>query len=106
MPHKRLRVGLRAIYDWYGRNADLAACVFRDAEYHALTKEMVDLRFGARMAAYHEVLGAKLTTKQRSVLYLALSFSTWRALVRESGLKPKTAVKAMVEAMGRSEDSD
>ena len=57
---ERLRVGLRTIYEWYERNADLAACVLRDAEYHALTKEITHLRFGPPMAAYHEVLGAKL----------------------------------------------
>ena len=104
--HEQLRVGLRAIYDWYDRNADLAACVLRDAEYHPLTKEMVELRFGAPMAAYHEVLGAKLSTKQRAVLHLALSFSAWRALVRESGLKQKAAVEAMVEAIGCDKDNN
>jgi AcrR family transcriptional regulator len=97
--HERLHVGLRAIYDWYERNADLAACVLRDAEHHALTREMVKLRFGAPMAGYHELLGAKLSTKQRAVLHLALSFFTWRALVRESGLKQKAAVEAMVQAI-------
>ncbi len=105
-PHERLRVGLRAIYDWYDRNADLAACVLRDAEHHALTKEMVRLRFGAHMAAYHEVLGAKLNTKQRAILHLALSFSAWRALVRESGLKQKAAVEAMVEAISCDEHNN
>ena len=30
--HERLRVGLTAIYGWYERNAELAACVLRDAE--------------------------------------------------------------------------
>src|SRR5262245_13748248 len=32
---KRLRTGLRAIYDWYERNAQLLGCVLRDAETHA-----------------------------------------------------------------------
>jgi AcrR family transcriptional regulator len=99
-PAERLRVGLRAIYDWYDRNADLAACVLRDAEHHALTREMVDLRYGPHMAAYREVLGARLSARQRAVLHLALSFSAWRTLVRESGLKQKAAVEAMVEAIG------
>src|SRR5687767_703055 len=49
-PRKRLRVGLRAIYDWYARNADLVACVLRDAEYHALTREVTTLRFGPPIA--------------------------------------------------------
>jgi hypothetical protein len=88
-PTERLRVGLRAIYDWYERNANLAACVLRDAEYHALTREVTELRLGTPMAACREVLGAKLNVKQRALLRLALSFFTWRALVRESGLKTR-----------------
>ena len=96
---ERLRVGLAAIYGWYERNAQLAACVLRDAEYHPLTKEIVELRFGPHLAAYQEVLGAKLSTKQRAVLRLALSFFTWRTLVRESGLKRATAVATMVQAI-------
>jgi AcrR family transcriptional regulator len=98
-PNERLRVGLRAIYDWYQRNAELAACVLRDAEYHALTREVTELRLGPPMAAYGEVLGARLNAKQRAVLRLALSFFTWRTLVRESGMKQGAAVGAMVEAI-------
>jgi AcrR family transcriptional regulator len=101
---ERLRVGLNAIYDWYGRNAKLAACVLRDAEYHELTREMMVLRFGPHMAAYHEVLGAKLGTKQRAMLRLALSFFTWRTLVHQSGLKQTVAVAAMVQAIDRDQD--
>ena len=78
--------------------------MLRDAEYHALTREMVELRFGAPMATYHVVLGAKLSTKQRAVLHVALSFFTWRALVRESGLKQKAAVEAMVRAIDKDND--
>ncbi len=98
-PSERLRAGLRAIYDWYERNADLLACVLRDAEYHALTREITELRFGPSMAAYREVLGAKLNAKQRALLRLALSFFTWRTLARESGLKQDAAVAAMVQAI-------
>jgi AcrR family transcriptional regulator len=97
--HERLRVGLSAVYGWYERNAELLACVLRDAEYHPLTKEISELRFGPHMVAYREVLGAKLSTKQRAMLGLALSFFTWRALVREGGLKQGAAVGAMVQAI-------
>lgn len=38
---------------------------------------------------------------QRAILGLALSFFTWRTLVRERGLTPAAAVRAMVEAIGR-----
>ena len=96
---ERLRTGLLAIYGWYERNAELAACVLRDAEYHALTREISEMRFGPYMAAYQEVLGAKLSAKQRAVLRLALSFFTWRTLAREGGLKRAAAVDAMVQAI-------
>lgn len=97
--HERLRVGLLAVYGWYERNAELMACVMRDAETHQLTREIAELRFGPYMAAYQEVLGAKLSTKQRAVLRLALSFFTWRTLVREGGLKQGAAVSAMIQAI-------
>jgi AcrR family transcriptional regulator len=96
---ERLRTGLLAVYAWYGRNAELAACVLRDAEYHPLTKEIVEMRLGPYMAAWHDVLGAKLTSKRRAVLRLALNFFTWRTLVRDSGLKQAAAVEAMVHAI-------
>ncbi len=95
----RLRTGLLAIYGWYERNAALAACVLRDAEYHALTREISEMRLGPPMAAYWEVLGAKLSAKQCAVLRLALSFFTWRTLAQEGGLKRAAAVDAMVQAV-------
>lgn len=98
-PQERLSTGLRALYDWYERNAELTGCVLRDAEHHALVKEISQLRYGPVMAAYGEVLGAKLNAKQRAMLYLAMSFFTWRTLVRESGLKQSAAVAAMVQAI-------
>lgn len=96
---ERLRAGLAAVYGWYERNAKLVACVVRDAEFHALTKEMTVLHFGPPFAQYAEVLGAKLSAKQRAILGLALSFHTWRTLVQEGGLKQPAAVTAMVHAI-------
>jgi AcrR family transcriptional regulator len=96
---ERLRTGLLAVYAWYERNAELAACVLRDAEYHSLTKEIVEMRLGPYMAAWHDVLGTKLTVRQRAMLRLALSFFTWRTLVRDGGLKHAAAVEAMVHAI-------
>lgn len=96
---KRLRIGLAAIYGWYERNASLAGCVLRDAEHHVLTGEIVEMRFGPYMASYLEVLGARLSTKQRAVLLLALSYFTWRNLVRDGGLKTTRAAEVMVRAI-------
>ncbi|HZP70364.1 MAG TPA: helix-turn-helix domain-containing protein [Pseudolabrys sp.] len=96
---ERLRTGLLALYTWYERNAALAGCVLRDAEHHALTRETTRMRMDPYMAAYQEVLGAKLDAKQRAVLRLALSFFTWRTLVREGGLRTAAAAETMVQAV-------
>jgi AcrR family transcriptional regulator len=98
-PRERLRVGLRMIYDWYERNAGLVAGALRDAEYHALTREIAALKYGPQMTAYYEVLGNTLTNRQRALLRLALSFFTWRTLVLDSGLKQEAAVLAMAQAI-------
>ena len=55
------------------------------------------------MAGWHEVLGATLSAKQRAMLGLALSFFTWRTLVREGGLEPNAAVDAMAQAVDCAE---
>jgi len=96
---ERIRTGLAAIYKWYARNASLVACVQRDAEHHALTKEIAEMRWGPSVTTYHEVLGNKLNARQRALLHLALSFSTWRTLTGEAGLKPGEAVEAMVQTI-------
>ncbi len=54
---------------------------------------------GPYFAAYKDVLGAKLTAKQRPMLQVALSFWTWRTLVRDAGLKSAAAMTAMIEAI-------
>lgn len=96
---ERLRAGLSAIYAWYGRNEGLVAAVLRDAEHHALVREIIALRYEPFMASWREALGARLTTKQRAMLTLALSFHSWRTLTREAALKPSGAVTAMVKAV-------
>jgi len=97
--YERLRVGLTAIYGWFERGADLAACVLRDAETHPPVRETVTFRMGPTIAAYHETLGAKLNGKQRAMLALALSFYTWRSLVQEGGLTQRAAIAAMLQAI-------
>jgi AcrR family transcriptional regulator len=96
---ERLATGLRAVYDWYERNASLMACVVRDREQHAMTREIGDLRFGPYAKAWREVLGAGLGARQRAVLHLALGFHTWRSLARESGLDQAAVVRTMVQAI-------
>lgn len=101
----RLREGLGAIYAWYEHNAELARCVMRDAEIHPLTREIVALRFGPRMAAYRDILGAGLRTKARAMLHLAIAYTTWRTLTREGGLKRAGAAAAMAAAIEAADET-
>jgi AcrR family transcriptional regulator len=96
---ERLRTGLRAIYGWYERHAQLVACVLRDAEHHEPTRKISEYRWGPYLAAYREVLGETLTTGQRSMLDVALSFYTWRTLTRDNGLTSAEAADRMVQAV-------
>ena len=102
---ERLATGFRAVYDWYERNASLLACVLRDSEHHALTREISQLRFAPSMSAWQKVLGTKLSTKQRAMLNLALSFFTWRTLACDSGLKQAAAIRTMVQAVERADET-
>jgi AcrR family transcriptional regulator len=95
----RLRAGLGEIYAWYERNAALAACVLRDAEYHALTREIVEFRFGPSIESYHQALGAELGVRPRALLAVAISFFTWRSLTRDGGLTSADAADAMAQAV-------
>ena len=92
----RLAAGLTALYAWYARNADLMACVTRDAQHHALTREIVALRTVPAMAACREVLGAGSGSGGRAALALALGFHGWATLVRDEGLRQDEAVAVMV----------
>lgn len=96
---ERLRQGISALYGWYARNENLLACVLRDAEHHALTRDVTELRFGPPMSAYRQVLGAGLTTCQSALLAVALNFHSWRALAREAQLSPTKAADVMTDAI-------
>ena len=102
---ERLAAGLRAVYDWYERNASLLACVLRDVEHHTPTREISNRQFAPAIADWQAVLGAKLTKQQRVMLRIALSFFTWRILVRECGLTQIAAIDAMVQAIDCSDET-
>ena len=102
---ERLRVGLAAVYGWYGGNAELLGCVLRDAEHYAPVREVSAFRYGPVIGGWHEVLGEGLSGTQRALLHLALSYHSWRALVREAGLSDGAAVDTLVRAIGTAEES-
>ena len=76
----RLRHGLGQIYGWYSRNAGQAACVLRDAEHHAPTREIVQLRMAPFFTRAAELLGEGLSGRARALLAVALDFACWRRL--------------------------
>ena len=95
---ERLRRALGDLYGWYERNAGQAACVLRDAEHHALTREIVELRMMPTFAAAAELLGEGLSGRSQALLGVALQFACWRALA-ESG-HAHDAAELMSEAIG------
>ena len=96
---ERLAAALAEIYGWYGRNERLLSNVMRDVAHHSMVQEIQKLRAAPVVKTWHDVLGQGLDARQRAMLHLALSFHTWRSLVREAGLKPAAAVDAMVAAI-------
>ena len=93
---ERLRTGLAQLYGWYSRNAELAACVLRDAEVHAPTREIVGERMAPTFAEAAEVLGEGLSDSARALLGVALDFACWRALPAGA---PEAAADLMAEAI-------
>jgi AcrR family transcriptional regulator len=100
-PEQRLRRGLTEIYAWYARNAELASRVLRDAEVDSLTRDVVRLRIGSRIDALQAVLaqGFRSGRARDAALGLALSFHTWRSLVKDGGLSLDAAVEFVVLAI-------
>jgi len=98
-PATRLRQALGALYGWYERNEAITAAVLRDAERHELLREISELRLGTALAAIASSLAGGLGAQGKAALALAMSFHTWRTLVREAGLTPTAAVEMMAEAV-------
>lgn len=99
---ERLRVGLEQIHGWYSRNAEQAACVLRDAEYHALTRETVELRMKPVFDQAAEMLSEGLPQRSLPLLALALDFASWRILSRHHD--PGSSARLMAEAILRLSD--
>ena len=96
---ERVRHGLTQFYLWFARNAQHAACVTRDAEHHALTREMTELRLAPTFREAAEVLGEGLDARGRTLLGVALDFACWRNL--SSAYAPTEAAALMSDAVTR-----
>ena len=94
----RLTVGLTALYGWFSRNEAIVGNVLRDAEQNEAIRQVADLRFGTPIGAIYASLSSGLGKQGQAALGLAISFYTWRSLVR-GGTKAKDAVALMVKAV-------
>ena len=94
-PEPRLRAALAALYAWYEPNEAVFSHVARDAETNPIVREVTGLRFAPPLAAIFASAATGLGPKAHAALRLALSFYTWRSLVREAGLSPADAVTLM-----------
>jgi AcrR family transcriptional regulator len=97
-PAVRLKTALTALYGWFARNETITAAFHRDAEQHALLREINELRLGPSLGAFHDSLSTGLGPKGKAALLLAMSFYTWRTLARDARLDPE----AIVEFMART----
>ena len=94
---ERVREGLAQLYAWYQRNAGQAACVLRDAEHHALAREMIELRMMPTMARAAELLAEGLPERSHPLLTVAMDFACWRNLGQSH--TPASAAELMADAL-------
>ncbi len=99
---ERLRVALTELYAWYAKNEKMTANILRDLEISPVMQEVAKIRIAPFYKAYGEVLGEKLSAKQKPMLALALSFYSWRALVREGGLSTSAAAQQMALSIAQA----
>jgi AcrR family transcriptional regulator len=100
-PEARLRAALSALYGWFAENEGVTATVLRDAQTNTVLAEISGMRFGAAFGAIIQSLADGLDGEGQAALALALSFYTWRSLVRESKLSLPQAVQLMVRTILR-----
>jgi AcrR family transcriptional regulator len=95
----RVVAALAAVYGWFAHNEKLLAAVLRDAEDNATLAEVSGLRFTEPFAAIFMSLATELGSKGKAALTLALSFYTWRSLVRDVGMELKAAAALMARTV-------
>ncbi|HEY2283616.1 MAG TPA: helix-turn-helix domain-containing protein [Solirubrobacteraceae bacterium] len=106
-PDERLRVALEELFDFYRRTETMLENLFRDEQIVPLVQERFAAFRGYFAAAGDTLMaGRKLRgaarRRTRAALGHAVSFSTWKSLVREQGLNDSDAVALMRALVGRA----
>lgn len=99
-PDERLRTGLAEVYAWFGRGEYMLERTTRDvAVVPALQPAMDTSAMWFEAAAETLMHGRRLrgarSQRVRACIGHAVSFTTWRSLVREQGLSQAEAVRLM-----------
>ena len=95
-PEIRLRTALRDAYDYHGANEAMFTHVLADARDHpAMAPYTAYWRQAAEVAASAWRARGRRRLLLHAGIALALSFDTWRTLVREERLTDKQAVELM-----------
>jgi AcrR family transcriptional regulator len=96
-PAERLRAALGVVYAYHAQTAPMIGFVLAEARdyevmdpYHAHWARLVETLLGGWGARG----GAR--ARLRAAIALALSFDTWRTLVRDQGLSPREAIETAV----------
>lgn len=107
-PDERLREGLAALYDWYGRCEQMIELTSRDAAVvPAMRKAAVARRVYIESALDFLMAGRAVdpasASTVRAAVGHAVAFETWRSLVRRQGVSDVVAVDLMVALVQTSE---
>lgn len=100
-PEARLRTGLAAVYAYHRRTEQMSIHAARDVEEMPVLRDIL-APFFAYWARVGEVLTSGWTVEGgddrlvRAAIGHALSFQTWRSLVREQGLDDAEAVEMII----------
>jgi AcrR family transcriptional regulator len=104
-PDERLRTALRQLYEWYGRGEEMLENVRRDTPLvpalrapAEATGAWLELAVATLLAGRRE-RGARRRRVRASIGH-AISFATWRSLVREQGLSRSEAVELTSRLVG------
>lgn len=104
-PDERLRGALTDLYSWYGEAESMLERTTRDAPLVPAMRPAVESMAGwfveavATIARGRPERGARRRRVEAAIGH-AITFATWRSLVREQGLAPPRAVDLMCGLVG------
>jgi len=102
-PRQRIGTALSQIYSHYARNEQMIGNVFRDMylveSMRSFNVPLVEASFAAMTEIISSAFadGSDLAARRRAMVSVAISFNTWRSLVKIEGLTNKEAADLMAQ---------